>query len=151
MAASIQFRATPSGLGGAATATQLSATALHNLFDIITPTEAVDGDTEYRAVDIYNSGDAAATFVAYYNSASTSTYTEVEAGIAASPTDSTQSIANESTAPSGVTFAVRSSASKLTLPDIAAGHYVRVWFKRIVTAGAPNMSNDLITMSVDLA
>jgi hypothetical protein len=142
---------TTNRLGGAATATQLSTTALHNLFDIIGPTEAVDGDTEYRALDVYNSGDAIATFVAYYNTPSNSTYTEVEVGIEAAPTGSTTAIANESTAPASVTFAVRSSASKLTLPDIAAGAYVRLWFKRIVTAGAPNMSNDLITMSVDLA
>ncbi|KAF0235049.1 MAG: hypothetical protein FD177_208 [Desulfovibrionaceae bacterium] len=151
MAASIQFRMTTDRLGGAATSTQLSTTAIHNLFDIITPAEAVAGDIEYRALDVYNSGDATATFVAYYNTPSSSTYTEIEAGIEAAPTGSTTAIADESAAPAGVTFAIRSSAAKLTLPDIAAGAYVRLWFKRIVTSGAPNMSNDLITMYVDFA
>jgi len=47
-------------LGGVASSEEVSGTPLNNLFDDITPAEAEAGCTEYRAISIYNSGDASA-------------------------------------------------------------------------------------------
>ncbi len=74
MAASLQLFLTggagntdPNGsLGGVKSTTQLSSTPLNNLFDNVSPGEASAGDVEYRAIDIYNAGDAAAQSVAAY-------------------------------------------------------------------------------------
>lgn len=151
MAATIQYRKTTADLGGAATSTQLSATAMNNLWDNVTAAQASAGGNEYRAVDLYNAGDAVATLVAFFSTATTSTGTEIEAGIEASPIGSTTSVADEATAPSGVAFAVRSAAAKLTLPNVAVGAYCRVWLKRAVTAGTGNLANDSTTMTVEYA
>lgn len=152
MAASLQLRLTTNNLGGAATSTQLSATALNNLWDNVTPDEASAGDNEYRAIDIYNAGDAAATSVAFYCNGTPSAGTDILAAIESSPTNSTTAIANESTAPSvSGSFTAYTSASKLTLPGIAAGAYVRLWLKRTVGASTANLSGDGTTLSVEYA
>lgn len=151
MSASFQLRKTTGDLGGAATATQVSATAMNNLFDNVAPDEAVAGDTEYRAVDLYNSGDAAGTLMKVYSSQTPNPNTELEIGIEASPIGSTSGIANESTAPAGVSFAQRTQGSPLSLPDIPVGQYCRLWLKRPVTAGAPNLAQDLSTLTWEYA
>lgn len=139
-------------LGGASSSVELSATPLNNLFDNVSADEASAGDTEYRAIDVKNSGDASAAGVQIYmNPETTSAGTALDMGIEASPLGSTTSIANESTAPAGVTFAHYTTGSRLSLPDIAAAAYCRVWVKRIVTAGAGNLANDTGTLNVDYA
>lgn len=152
MAASIQFRLTTNNLGGAATSTQLSGTVMNNLFDNVTPDEASAGDAEYRALDIYNAGDATAEAVAIYCNGTTSAGTDLLFALEASPTGSTTSIADESTAPTiSGSFTAYTSASKLTLPNIAASAYVRLWLKRTVTAGTGNLATDTTTLSVEYA
>lgn len=126
-------------LGGPHSSVALSGTALYNLFDKVTPPEATAGDVEYRAIDIGNTGDAATAETEIFMAPeTTSASTQIDLGIEASPLGSTLSIADEATAPAGVTFAHYTSASKLALPDIAAGAYCRVWVRRVVTAAAPN-------------
>jgi hypothetical protein len=135
-------------LGGVASSNQLSGTAMNNLFDNVSPTEAVNGDVEYRAVSIYNSGDAAATGVEAYMSTETpSPKTQLDFGIEAG----TQTIADESTAPSGVTFAHYATGSRLSIADIPAGSAVRLWIRRTVTAGCVNLSSDFCEISIDYA
>lgn len=163
MAASIEYRLTggasnsdpDASLGGVSSSNTLSATAMNNLFDDVSASEASAGDTEYRAIDVHNAGDATATSVAIYMSTETSSSdSQIDLGIndtPASAINSTASIADESTAPSSVTFAHYTSASKLSLPDIAAGSYCRVWVRWVVDAGAGNDSNDQGTIAVDYA
>lgn len=152
MAATLQLRLTTSNLGGAATATQLSATSLNNLWDNVTPDEASAGDNEYRALDVYNAGDASASSVSAYCTATPSAGTDILMALESSPTNSTTSVADESTAPSiSGSFTSYTSSSKLTLPDIAAGAYVRLWLKRTVTAGTSNLAGDGTTLSVEYA
>lgn len=152
MAASIQYRLTTNNLGGAATSTQLSGTAMNNLFDNVTPDEATVGDAEYRAIDLYNAGDAAAVAVACYCNGTTSPGTDLLFAIEASPLASTTAIANESAAPTiSGSFTAYTSASKLTLPDIPAGSYCRLWLKRTVAAATGNLATDTTTLSVEYA
>ncbi|WP_035216982.1 hypothetical protein [Desulfobulbus elongatus] len=139
-------------LGGVRSSNIVSEIALNNLFDDVSPAEASAGDTEYRAIDLYNSGDAPATGVVLYNSAETSSAgTTLDFGIEASPIDSTTSIANESTAPIGVSFSHPTSDSKLSIPNIAAGSGARVWVRRVVDAATANTSNDQGTFTIEYA
>jgi len=162
MSASLQMRLTGGSsnsdpdlaLGGVSSSNQLSATALHNLFDQVSSAEALAGDTEYRALDIYNAGDATAASVEMYMSVETpSSKSSLDFGKVTSPLNDTESIADESTAPvgTGITFAHYTSGSKLSLPDIPAGQYCRIWFKRIIQAAAVNVASDLGTITVAYA
>jgi hypothetical protein len=160
MAATIAFQLTGgaansdpnASLGGVHSSQALSGTAMNNLFDDVDPAEATAGDVEYRAIDLTNTGNALATVVkAFMDPDSSSADTALAFGIEASPVGSTLSIANESTAPAGVSFANYTSASKLTIPDIPAGNYARLWIRRTVTAAAGNTSNDQGTIKVEYA
>ena len=160
MAATINFHLTGGAansdptlsLGGVHSSVQLSGTAMNNLFDDVAAAEATAGDTEYRAIDLTNAGDANATVVkAFMDPETSSADTQLDFGIEASPIDSTLSIADESTAPAGVSFAHYTTASKLTVPDIPNGSYARLWVRRVVTAAAGNTSNDTGTIKVEYA
>lgn len=163
MAAVLEFRLTGgstntdpnASLGGAMSANPVSATAMNNLFDNVSPTEANDGDTEYRAIDLYNSGDAAATAIEMYMSAeTTSADSQLDFGTNNTTHDGSDqgdTIADESTAPGGITFAHYTNASRLSIVDIPAGSAVRVWIRRVIVAGAANTANDTGTIAVDYA
>jgi len=149
MASTLEFRLTTGGLGGAATSTVVSGTAMNNIFDDVSAAEANSGDTEYRAIDVYNTGDATAVSVEIYLSSETTSADSV-LNFAKSATDlnSTVSIADESTQPASTTFAHHLTGNKLALTDIPAGEYSRVWFQRVIDAGAVNTANDTATFEV---
>ena len=163
MAATLEYRLTggstntdpDASLGGAMSDTQVSGTALNNIFDDVTPTEANDGDTEYRAIDVYNSGDAQAESVEIYMSTETSSadtsldfYND---GTTHDGSDQGDTIADESTEPSGASWSHYTSGSKLSLPNIPASSATRLWIRRVVTAGATNTTSDQGTLAVDYA
>ena len=161
MAATLEFRLTGgasntdpnASLGGVMSSTQMPT----NLFDDVQPDEATNGDTEYRAIDVYNSGDATATGVKIYIDPETSSPdTQIDLGYDSANSPHTAdaalpTIADEGTAPSGITFGHYNASNKLALPDIPAGQAVRVWLKRIVNAGATNTANDTCTLKVEYA
>lgn len=137
-------------LGGVGSSEELSATALNNLFDNVSPSEASSGDVEYRAIDIYNSGDETAVSVEFYfASQTTSADTDLAAGLDAG----TQSIGDESTAPSSpaITFSAPTSGSSLSVSDISAGSRQRVWIRRTVGASAENTASDTAQLAVSYA
>jgi hypothetical protein len=58
-----------------------------------------------------------------------------------------QTIANETTAPTSVTFSAPSTAGTgLALGDIPAGQRRAIWLRRPVTPGAPNSASDTFTL-----
>lgn len=135
-------------LGGVGSSVELSVTPLNNLFDDVTDAEAVAGDIEYRAIDIFNNGDAIATVVSFFfDVQTTSPFTSIQAGL----DSTTQTIPDESTVPSAVTFTEPTEISPLAVADIAINGRQRVWIRRTVTAGAENLSDDLGTLSVTYA
>lgn len=139
-------------LGGVRSSNALSATALNNLFDDVSPAESAAGDTEYRALDLYNSGDATAGgVVVFMSTETTSSGTQLDFGIEASPINSSLSVVNDSTAPAGVSFSHYTSGSKLSLPDIAASSGCRVWFRRVVGAATANLNPDQGTFTAEYA
>lgn len=148
MAASLVMRQTTSGLGGAATAADVSNTPMNNIFDNVSFSEAAAGDTEYRAIDIHNDGDTLAVDVTVYMSSPTiSPDTLINLGVSTSHLNSTLSIATESSIPSGVSFSYYEPGTELSIDPIPAGEYARVWLQRVVSAGAGNQSNDIGTIA----
>ena len=167
MAADLELRLTggaansdpDASLGGVMSANEVSATAMNNLFDNVDPDEASAGDTEYRAIDVYNAGDAAATSVTVHMSTETSsTDTALDLGHDATNNPHTsawdgETIADEDTAPASpvITFGHHLTGNKLSLPDIPVGEACRVWLKRIVDSSAVNTSNDQGTFRAEYA
>ena len=144
--AEIKFYLTPGGnsdpaasLGGSGQGSEIGA-GLHNIFDHVTPDEAVAGDVEYRAIDVKNSNISDTLFdaVAYISSQTTSSDDAIEVAYE----DGEQSVADESTAPTGLTFsAPTSKAEGVSLGDIVSGGTKRIWLKRTVTAGAASTAS----------
>lgn len=133
-------------LGGVTSGIE-TGTAINNLFDNVSSAEAVSGDTEYRAVDILNNhatltyenvvvymtegGSTASTFSIAYDSAGT------------------QSVADENTAPTGVTFSSPTTiATAIALGNIAPLTTRRIWIKRIISAAAASFASDSVTLNI---
>ena len=143
-------------LGGYRSTTQVSASAMKNLFDDVTVAESIVGDTEYRFLDVYNSGDSSATKVQVFVSSDTSSSgTEITLGYNSTnqPHEDSwdgEDIANEDTAPASpsLTFGTYTRASPLHLGTIPAGRSVRICVKRTVTAGVPWTARDVGTIAV---
>ena len=159
MAANLEWRLTGGAsnddpklsLGGVASSSVLAGTP-EAFFDNVNPLEMLNGDEEYRALALYNAGDDLAALVSVLLLADTfSPDTSLAIGIEASPIGSTTTIADESTAPAGVSFSQPVEGSPLPLPDIPAGSACLVWFKRTVSAGAANMRADSVSFAVDYA
>lgn len=140
------YQSGSSGLGGAISG------VLSPGFDAVLPAESNAGSVEYRCLYVRN-GHASLTLTAakMWLSANTpSASTTIAIGLGTSAVGATeQSIANETTAPVGVTFvAAASEAAALTLGDLPAGQARAVWERRIVTAGAAALNQDTYERTV---
>ncbi len=138
-------------LGGVMSSEELSETPLNNLFDDIDPDQAEVGVTEYRAIGLYNDGDADAVGIEmWFVSDSASPDTSVSVGVDAT---GTQSIADEEDAPDSptISFSQPGSGSTLSLDDIEPGEERRIWFKRICGANAVNHNNDEFELAIRYA
>jgi hypothetical protein len=134
-------------LGGAKSSTE----APSNLLDNVASGEAAAGDVEYRCEYVHNA-HATLTLEAakiWIHANTPSADTTLAIGIGTSAVNATeQTVANESVAPSGVTFsAAANEAGAVSLGDIPAGQHRAVWIRRTVTAGAV-ASNDTATLRV---
>ena len=122
-------------LGGVISSVQFTDNTLDKLFASVGPAEAAAGSVKYRALSFKNTSAftayAAAIFIAQET---TSVGTTVALAF---DSTGTQSIVNEDTAPTGLTFSTPLSlATAIALGNVAAAGVARVWFKRTVTAGA---------------
>lgn len=123
-------------LGGArSTSTEAPA----GIFDDVSSTESTDGDVEYRCVYVKNS-HATLTLtsaVAWLAANTPSATTTIAIGVGTSAVNGTeQTIANETTAPTGITFVAAASLGAGTaLGDIPAGQHRAVWLRRTIDAG----------------
>lgn len=126
--------------------------ALSSGFDAVLPAESNAGSVEYRCFYVRN-GHASLTLTAakMWLSANTpSASTTIAIGLGTSAVGAAeQSIANETTAPAGVTFvAAASEAAALVLGDLPAGQARAVWERRTVTAGAAALNQDTYERTV---
>ncbi len=140
-------------LGGAKSSTQITDNTLHNLFDKVTGDESAAGDTEYRCFYLHNA-HATLTWEAvkvWIGTQTPSADTSVEIGLGTSAVNGTeQTVANESSAPSGVTFSSPSNkAGGLSIGDIPAGQHKAIWVKRIVSAAAAAVNSDSFVINFE--
>jgi hypothetical protein len=122
-------------LGGVISSVQFTDNTLDKLFASVTPAEAAAGSVKYRALSFKNTSAftayAAAIFIAQETTSAGTTVA------LAFDSTGTQSIVNEDTAPTGLSFTTPLSlATAIALGDVVAAGAARVWFRRTVTAGA---------------
>lgn len=124
-------------LGGVMSANEVALT-INNLFRDITKSELDAGIILHRAIDVYNSGDAACKVVSAFVVPTTSPGTQVDFGLDATA----QEIVDEETVPADVVFDHYEAGTALPINDIAAGAAQRIWCRLIVTAGCSPLADD---------
>lgn len=134
-------------LGGAKSSTVMS----NNLFDDVSGAEAASGDVEYRCVYVNNANSTLSYISAkiWIQTNTPSSFTDIAIGLGSSGLNGTeQTVANENTAPTGVTFSSPTDfTSGLTLGTIPSNQHYAVWVRRTVSAGAV-ATNDSFTLRV---
>lgn len=142
-------------LGGIRSTTVVGA-SINNLFDNVSSAEATSGDTEYRCIYFRNEDSNASgliTPILWIFSNTTSPTTTLEIGLDPAGKNATATtIANESSAPAGVSFSAPST--KLTGISLPSGPYVQndyvaIWVKRIVDAATATSTNDPATIRIE--
>jgi len=121
-------------LGGTGSSVEIT-TGLNGLFDDVAASEATSGDTEYRAIDVKNTHGSLSLYDAkiwFTGTPKTGLSFWVD-------TSGTVSVGNEDTEPAGASgnwsAPTSEPASQNLSAEIAAGAKVRVWIRRIVSAG----------------
>jgi len=144
-------------LGGFISTTELTSGSTHNLFDVVTGDENAASTVDYRCVFVHNSH---ATLdlqnAVVWLSAEVSGGAVAAIGIdttAASALGSASAqaltIADENTAPSGVTFsAPTSKGTGLSLGTLAAGEVRAIWIRR-TAANTSAVTGDGATIRVE--
>ena len=128
-------------LGGAKSSTAAST----SIFDDVSSSESSAGDVEYRCIYVQNNHGSLtlSNAVAWLPVNTPSASTVVEIGLGTSVINGTeQTVTDESTAPSGVTFAAAATkGAGVALGNIPAGQHRAVWLRRTVSAGAAAASD----------
>ena len=145
---------TPAGsLGKYISTTELSGTSLNNLFDDVSGAENEASDVEYRCLFIHNAhGSLTLQGAVIYIYSEVSGGTAVALGVdttAASAIGSSSAeleVADESTAPAGVSFSTScvSLATALSMGNIAAGQCKAVWVKRTAAKTAAVAADGMV-------
>lgn len=132
--------------GGAISSTQATS---NSLFDDVSASEALAGDTEYRCIYVKNSHStdtltAAKIFIQTNTSGNRIAIALDDNGKNATAETET----DESTTPTGESFTQPSDySSGLNLGDLAAGDYYAIWIRRIIPAAASS-GTDTFTLRV---
>lgn len=141
-----------SSLGGARSTTTEMAS---DLFDDVNSTEASSGETEYRCIYVYNGhGSLTMENTKIWIQVNTpSPDTVVNIGLGTSVINGTEQgpVADENTAPSGVTWPgtpPSSEGTALTIGNIPFGQHKAVWVRRVVSQNAAAWNSDGFTLRV---
>ena len=143
---------TDASLGGAISTTEVTDASLHNLFDIISSSEASSGDTEYRCIYVKNNHGSLAlqNAVIWIQTVTPSTDTAVAIALAGEGVNGTaETVANESTAPSGESFtSPTTEGAALSIGNIPAGEHQAVWIRRTVSSSASAYNSDSVVLRI---
>lgn len=129
---------------------------LHDLFDEISGDENANLNEEFRCIFIYNSSGLTFYNVVVWIAAETPGGATISLGVDPTPASVVNSaspqaleVANEDTAPSGVTFSSPTTkATGINLGDIPANYCKAIWIKRkAMNTGALN--NDSVTLTFE--
>lgn len=128
-------------LGGAKSSVAVGS----NLFDDVSSAEAAAGDVEYRCFYIHN-GHGSLSYLSakiWIEVNTPSASTDVAIGLGTAGLNATeQTVANENTAPTAVTFTSPTNfAGGLSLGTIPAGQHFSVWVRRTVSAAASSAAD----------
>jgi hypothetical protein len=132
-------------LGGAKSSTALTDNTTHNLWDVVSSAESSAGDTEYRCIYVHNNHGSLTLQSAkvWINTNTPSADTAIRIALGTSAVNGTeQTIANESTAPTGVTWSTAANeGAALSIGNIPAGQHKAIWIERVISAAA-SAAND---------
>lgn len=121
-----------SDIGGAIGAA-LTDDALNNLWADVSSAEATSGSTKYRCTYVKNTHASLSVANVKVQIDTDPAESNWEIGLGAAGKNGTETeVADEDTAPGGVSFGTGS----ISLGTLAAGDYYPIWIKRIVPAGA---------------
>lgn len=115
----------------------LTIAAINNgLFDDVGKSEAFYGDVEYRCLYLRNTHDTDAFYdIKLYLALDATGPDGLFIGVEGVPGDTAQTVGNENTAPSGVTFSNPTShGTGVAISQINPGQAAPVWIKRVVPA-----------------
>lgn len=134
-------------LGGVISSTEVDDNVDNNLFDDVSGAEHTAGDVEYRCIYVKNShGSLTLTdAVVWIQSDTSGADSDISIAVGTAAVNGTeQTVANESTAPTGVTWsdAATSRATGLALGDLPAGQHKAVWIRRTISAGSTPQAAD---------
>ena len=138
-------------LGGYVSGSEIVTNVDNNLYDDVTGDEAAAGDTEYRAIFVKNN-HANLTWqnVLVWIDTETPAADSIDIAIEGVSADQIQTVADESTAPTGVTFShVITKATGISLGNIPAGSASGIWMKRIVPAATPAYTGNYMILKVE--
>jgi hypothetical protein len=135
-------------LGGARSSTEIASGSLHNLFRKVTGDESAAGITLYRAFYVKNN-HATLTWETVK-----SWFTALPAGgsiaMGLEPNTTPQSVANETTAPAGVSFTTPTTkAGGVALGDMAAGGEKMLWLRLTIAAGQAASNNNSFSVKTE--
>lgn len=141
-----------SSLGGAKSSVSLVDNTLNNLYADSLGPESVAGSIKYRCIYVHN-GHASLTALnakVYLTTNTPSTDDIIDVAVGTAAINATeQTIANEDTAPTGVSWGNASTyATGYALGDIPFGQHKAFWFRRTITAGASAYDNDSLVFEV---
>lgn len=148
-------------LGNYRASSQITSGSDNNVFDDVSGAEASSGDTEYRAIAFHNNhGSLALTSCKVWISVDTGNGEDdisfdVEAPSASETTGAIQTIANESTAPTGLggwsdaTSKATGKDCPLTSNEVGNGEWFGIWLRRIISASASAAAAEAVTIRVE--
>lgn len=129
-------------LGGVKSSTAVTGSTI---LDTVLAAEGAAGDIEYRCVYVHNNHGTLSldNAVVWLQSSTLGTDQAIALALGSSAVNGTeQTVADEDTAPTAVTFSTPASkGAGISLGNIPAGQHRAVWIRRTVTAGAPASSS----------
>jgi hypothetical protein len=140
-------------LGGVKSSVELVDNTDNNLFDDVTGDEHTAGRVEYRCLYVHNSHGSLelSSAVLWIQSDTTGADSDLSIAVGTAAVNGTeQTVGNETTAPSGVTWsdAATSRATGLALGNIPAGQHKAFWLRRTITAGSTPQAADTCSFQV---
>lgn len=136
-------------LGGAKSSTAATSGVLNNLFADADSAEAAAGSVKYRCMYIHN-GHGTLTWQnvgVWIETQTPSPDTVYAIGLGTAAVNGTeQTIADEDTAPAGVTFSEPANeGARLVIGDIPPGEHKSVWYRRTISAAAAAFDDSAVT------
>ncbi len=139
-------------LGGAISSTEVSGTALNNIFDNVSGDESGPGDTEYRGIYVKNThGSLTLQAAKLWLESEVGSGATISIALADEGVNATmETIATESAAPVGPSFtAPTSKGAGLSLGNIPNGQFYGFWIKRVVPSSTGAQAADGVTFRVE--